>query len=415
MNNEMINSRKVQAQSIGKYIQDILFVALLLVTFHDETSFVLPFLWIILQIIIVICMQIIMSKTGLNSLIPFIIPICVLLILFLFNSPLWLFIIGTGISIWRLQIRFNKIQDEPTVEGSYNLYFYLLFLAVHFVCFILGVEDYIFPLYSVVILGIVFTVSTRLYMVWNSTNKQNSASMSQVIGGFSIGLLSVLGLSTVFYFTIPFIRTGLGFLLGRVMSIVIIPFIPILEYLDKLLNKLEIKVPEETERIQSEEQTALEPYERVSENMGAGFPFEIVFFVLAILVIIIYVRFLLKNKPDKLIESPSVIHYLNKELEDRKEENQHNDLLPLYKVDTSLLRVKYKEFEVEASLFSYNRTKSETVRDWFQRMDWVVEEEFFQVYEEVRYGDHTISSEKAELFQLNLKKIKNKYFFEKDV
>ena len=412
--NEMINSKMIQAQSMGKYIQDIWFVALLLVTFHDETNFILPFLWIILQIIIVICMQIIMSKTGLNSFIPFIVPICVLLILFLFNSPLWLFIVGTGISIWRLQIRFNKIQDEQTVEGSYNLYFFLLFLAVHFVCFILGVEDYIFPLYSVVILGIVVTVLTRLYTVWISTDKQNSASMSQLIGGFSIGLLSVLGFTTVFYFTIPFIRTGLGFLLGRVMSIAIIPFIPILEYLDKLLSKLEIKVPEEAERIQSEEPTELEPYERVSETMGDGFPFEIVFFVLATLVIIIFVRFLLKNKPDKLKETPSVIHYLNKELEDRKEENHHNDLT-LYKVDTSLLRETYKEFEVEASLIAYNRTKSETVRDWFQRMEWVVEEDFFQVYEEVRYGEQTISSEKAELFQLNLEKIKNNFFFEKDV
>ena len=48
-------------------------------------------------------------------------------------------------------------------------------------------------------------------------------------------------------------------------------------------------------------------------------------------------------------------------------------------------------------------------------MEWVVQDEFFQVYEEVRYGGQTISSEKAQLFQTNLETIKKEFFFEKDV
>lgn len=407
-------NKMVQAQSMSKYIQDIWFVALLTVVFHDETNFVLPFLWIFLQMIIVICVQIIMRKTGPNPIIPFIIPTSVLLLLFLFNTPLWLYIIGTGISIWRIQIRFNKIQDEQTVESSYNSNFFLLFLIVHFCCFMLGVENYIFPLYSVVVLGIVFFISARLFTVWISTNKQNSASLSQVLSGLSIGLLSVLGLSTVLYFTIPFIRTGFGFLLVKVLSVATIPLIPILEYLDRLLDRVNLKTLEETER-SPEEQLESEPYERVFESVDNIFPFEIVFFIIAIIVILLFVRLLLKNKPDKLPESTSVIHYLNKDLEDEEEGNQSKSSLSLYNVDTSLLREKYQAFELEASLYAYNRSQSETVRDWFQRMEWVVPEEFFQVYEEVRYGGLTITSKKAELFQSHLVNIKNTFFFKKDV
>lgn len=196
--------------------------------------------------------------------------------------------------------------------------FFLVFLVVHFICLIIGIEDYIFPLYSIVILGIVIQGATRLYAVWISTNKQNSASLSHVAGGFSIGLVFVVGLSMLVYFTIPLLRTGFGFLLGKVMTIAIIPFVPLLEYLDKLLNKLEIKIPEEMERIPSEEQTELEPQEVVSETLGGAFPFELIFIVLAILAIILFLRFLMKNKPDELIAEPSVIHYLNKELEDQK-------------------------------------------------------------------------------------------------
>lgn len=411
----MSNPIKVQAQSLEKYMQDIWFVALLLVIFQHETVFVLPFLWIILQLIIAICMQIIMSRTGPNPVIPFIVPTTVLLILFLFNSPLWLFVLGAGISIWRIQVRFNKIQDDQTVESNYNLNFFLLFLVVHLICFMLRIENYIFPLYCIVILGIVLPVAMRLYAVWMSTNKQNSASMPQVIGGFSLGLLSVVGLSTAIYFLSPFIRKGLGFLLGKVTSIAIIPFMPLLEYLDKLLDRLEIKVPEESERIQSEEQTELEPTEMVSGSFGNGFPFEIFFMALAVIVVIVFVRFLLKSKPDTLLAEPSVIHYLNKELEDDQEEKQRNGQLSLYKVDTSLLREQYKEFEEEAALFSFERTKSETVREWFLRMEWAVKDEFIQIYEEVRYGGLTITSDKAEFFLSTLKNIKTKFFFEKDV
>ena len=43
------------------------------------------------------------------------------------------------------------------------------------------------------------------------------------------------------------------------------------------------------------------------------------------------------------------------------------------------------------------------------------EDEFFQVYEEVRYGGLTISSEKAELFPFKPGNNKKKFFFEKDV
>ena len=321
--NEVLSSKMVQAESLGKYIQDIWIIALVSVIFHQETNIVLPFLWIILQVFIVSCVQIIMSKTGPRPIIPYIVPMGVLLILFLFNSPLWLYIIGTGISIWRLQIRFNKIQDEQSVESNYHLSFFLVFLVVHFICLIIGIEDYIFPLYSIVILGIVIQGATRLYAVWISTNKQNSASLSHVAGGFSIGLVFVVGLSMLVYFTIPLIRTGFGFLLGKVMTIAIIPFVPLLEYLDKLLNKLEIKIPEEMERIPSEEQTELEPQEVVSETLGGAFPFELIFIVFNVLAIILFLRFLMKNKPDELIAEPSVIHYLNKELEDQKEEHEH--------------------------------------------------------------------------------------------
>lgn len=411
----MTNNVKVQAQSLGKYIQDVWIVALPLVIFQYETTFELPFLWIILQTIIAICMQITMGRTGTNPIIPFIVPTSVLLILLLFNSPLWLFILGTGISIWRIQVRFNKIQDEQTVESNYNLYFFLIFLAVHFVCFILGIENYIFSLYSMVILGVVLPVAMRLYAVWVSTNKQNSASMSQVIGGFSIGLLSVVSLSAVLYITIPFIRKGLDVLFGKVMSIAIIPFLPLLDYLENLFSRLEIKAPEESERIQSEVPTEMEPYEIVSESIGNGFPFELVFFVLAVIIIVLFIRFLLKNKPDTLSTEPSIIHYINKEIEEDRKVKQLNGQQSIYQVDTSLLREKYKEFEVEASLYDFDRAKSETVREWFHRMEWAVKDEFFQVYEEVRYGGVTIQSEKAEFFLSNLEKIKTKYFFEKDV
>lgn len=410
-----IQEVRVQTQSMGKYIQDIWLIALLLVIFQHDTSFTLPYLWIILQIIIAISMQLIIRKTGPNPIIPFIVPTSVLLILFLFNSPLWLFIVGAGISIWRLQVRFNKIQDEQNVESNYLINFLFVFLTVLVIGFMLQLDDFTFTLYNVVITGIVLFVGMRLYAVWKSTNKNNSASMSYVVGGFSLGLLGITGLSTILYMALPFIRKVLGLLIGKVISIAIIPFIPLLEYLDKLLDKLDLKFPEEIESDPLEEEEEMDPTEMISESNGVDFPFEIILYILAAMIIIFFVRFLLRNKTDILTADSSVIQYVNKDLEDDKEDKKLDAQLSLYKVDTSLLREKYKEFELEASLYTYKRTKSETVRDWFGRMEWMVQEEFFQVYEEVRYGGRTISSKKAEVFESNLEKIKNTFFFEKDV
>lgn len=81
--NEVLSSKMVQAESLGKYLQDIWIIALVSVIFHQETNIVLPFLWIILQLFIVSCVQIIMSKTGPRPIIPYIVPMSVLLILFL--------------------------------------------------------------------------------------------------------------------------------------------------------------------------------------------------------------------------------------------------------------------------------------------------------------------------------------------
>lgn len=412
---KMINHVKVQAQSMGNYIQDVWIIALILVIFQHETTFKLPFLWIILQFVIVILVQLIISKTGPNPIIPFIVPTSVLLILFLFYSPFWLFLVGVGISIWRIQVRFLKIQDDQTYESDYLIYYFLVFLAVLFIGFILKLDDYSITLYSLVISGVVIFAAMRLYAVWISTNKQNSATLTHVVGGFILGLLCIVGLSTGLYFVIPFIRKVLDILLEKVISIAIIPFLPILEYLDKLLSKLEIKTPEELERIPSEEKTEFEPTEDFSEIIGSGFPFEIILFAIAAVVILLFVRFLLKNKSDTITSEPSVIHYLNKELEDDQKEKMPNGQPSLYKVNTSQLREKYQEFEAEASYYAFHRTKSETVREWFLRMKWPVKDEFFQIYEELRYGDVTISSEKAQLFLSNLEKIKKTFFFKKDV
>lgn len=409
------NPIRVQAQSMGKYIQDVWLIALILVLFQNDTTFRLPFLWIMLQIIIAILVQFLLKRAGPTPLIPFIVPIIVLLILFLFQCPFWLFLIGLGFTIWRVQVRFLKIQDDQIFESDYLIYYFLVFLAVLFIGFVLKLDDYSITLYSVVISGIVLFVALRLYAVWSSTNKQNSAAFSYVAGVFSLGLLCIAGLSTAVYFMVPFVRGLLGILLEKVVSIAVIPFVPLLEYLDKLVGMLELKPLEEIEPTSFEEQTEVEPAEGINETLGSGFPFEIILFVLVAIVIILFVRLLWRNKPDTSTSEPNIIQYVNKKLEVEQENEQLNGVHTLYKVDTSMLREKYKEFEQEASFHAFHRTKSETVREWFLRMEWPVNDEFFRVYEEVRYGDVTISAEKADFFLSNLEKIKIKFFFEKDV
>ncbi|MFJ8066520.1 hypothetical protein ACIQYS_18130 [Psychrobacillus sp. NPDC096426] len=413
MNNSTLNI-KIQAQSFGNYLRDIWFVALLFVLIRFETTVALPYIWIGLQLIIAIFSLLFFRKTGPNMVIPFVLPSFILLSLFLFGSPIWLFVLSVVFSIWRLQARFNIRQEEQITDNQFTIFYFLTFLGIHFIYYLLGYEGYHFLLYSVFIVGIVLFGGIRLFAVSTNTDKHNALTRTTLIGMYLLSIVVVVCLASVIYYIIPFFRKLFDLLLEAVLRVAIIPFAPVIGYLEDFLKGLQIRQPEEDEHIPIGELPEIETKELATKETFVNFPVGWILTGLAIIVIIFFIRYLLKNKPNKLEIELNNVQYENKQMSDaeEKETKQSNSL---YQVETSYLREKYAQFELEAHAYDFVRNKSETVREWFKRMQWQVDTTFFQTYEEIRYGSKMINSEKAELFIKNLEIIKKVNFFKKDV
>ena len=143
------------------------------------------------------------------------------------------------------------------------------------------------------------------------------------------------------------------------------------------------------------------------------FPWLAIIISVSILGIVIIFWRLSKNKTEKVEVAQEQTVYersgsnLNKEVE-----------MPsttwLYSMNTNLVRDKYREFESEAGRMGYSRQQNETVREWFNREGWQVSENFYEVYNLVRYSGQQMNAQDGEWFMTELKKLLLKYF-DKDV
>lgn len=407
-------SLKIQAQSFGNYLRDIWFVALIFVLIQHQTTVALPFLWIGLQVIIAIVSLVLFRKRGPNRIFPFVIPFFILMPLFLFGAPILLFVVSVVFSVWRIQSRFNTSQEEQTMDNPFTLFYFFTFLGIHFVSYLLGYEDYHFVLYTVFITGIALFGGVRLFAVSMNTDKYQELTKNSLSGIYLLILVVVVSISSVIYFIVPIFRKLLDLLFVTVLRVVIIPIAPLMGYFEDFLKGLQIKQPEEGERTPIGEQAEIETKELATNESFANFPIEWIFIALAMIAILFFIRYLWRNKPKNLEVEMHSVQYENEQITE-KEEKETKQSNSLYQVEPSYLREKYAQFELEAHSYDFERTRSETVREWFKRRQWQVEPSFFSIYEEVRYGGKMISSEKAELFMKNLETIKNENFFKKDV
>ncbi|TQR15836.1 hypothetical protein FG382_03760 [Psychrobacillus lasiicapitis] len=300
------------------------------------------------------------------------------------------------------------------MDSPFTLYYFFTFLGVHFVSFLLGHEGYQFLLYAVFLIGITLFGGVRLFAVSLYANSENTITKTKLASIYLLSMFGVFSLSALVYFLVPFFRKVVDQLFEKVIRVALIPFAPLIGYLEGFIKGLPIQEEEESIRIPVEELAEIEQKELITKEPLINFPFEWIFIGLAIVAILFVVRYLLKNKPMRLNAELQNIQYENKQIDDA-EDKQITHPSSLYQVETSFLREKYIQFELEAHGYDYIRDKSETVREWFERQQWTVDSTFFQTYEEIRYGGKTISSEKANLFVENLESIKKEKFLKKDV
>ena len=415
----MINNsnptHKIQIVSFEKYLQDMWVFAIIFVIFLNETIVSTPLLWIILQFITVFVANYIFSKSGPNILVALGLPTVLLTVLLLFGIPIWLYVISALISAWSLHARYNLIQSDPNSDSPYSLVFFATFLSVHFLCYLLAIEDYKLPLYSVFIGGVIFFAGARLFNVQRTSHKQKKESFLKVSLFYMIGIIGVFLLTLFTYFLTPPIRTLFNWVFQGILAVVMIPLMPLLNVLEKFLSGL-TKEPTEEEQKDVGANGAMMEDLLPNTQEASSYTFNFEWIVLGVIGLAIFgvIAYLISKKIEQSKEKASNdIIYKNEELVVPLQEESSSENT-LYRVESSFLRELYLSFEKEANSFGFEREKSETVREWFQRMQWLAKDEFFFIYEEVRYGGHTVKKDKAELYVQEIEKIK-KLFLQKEV
>ncbi len=412
MMNNSLQILEVQPQSLGKYLEDIWIVALFLVIFQQQTVFPLPFVWVSLQVLIVCIALFTFRKAGKSQLAVFVIPIIVLLPLLL--GSFWLYIFLTVFSIWRLDTRFNRLQEDQIYGSNYLLFYFLSFIGIFL--FLKSMNpSFITTLYIIFISGILIFWITRILAVWSAADKRNTISTKLLSLGIGVGVVLLGSVAFMVYYLFPYLREGIGVLLEWFIKILVLIFGTPLESFIEFIKSITVE-PETSQGPVGTEEFSEE--EKLNTNFESPVSFSNLKWLLfggSSLVIAAIVYFLLKRKPEILERKENPIFYENSNFTQEEDKEEERTYKSIYQIEASYLREQYIKFEQEAQLYDLERKKSETVREWFLRMSWDVEPQFFEIYEEVRYGGISIEENRAILFTQSLEKIKNKNFFKKDV
>ncbi|CAM3096048.1 DUF4129 domain-containing protein [Filibacter tadaridae] len=138
--------------------------------------------------------------------------------------------------------------------------------------------------------------------------------------------------------------------------------------------------------------------------------------VIGIVVVIAFILILRNRKKAKVQHEDSaytVRTYGRKKNRKKPQKSATYD----YSSATDSIRQAYRDFEQQAHDLKMPRLAGETVKEWFSRMGWGLQqgnEVLFNTYDKVRYGSFMITEEERNQFIHQLEKLKEK-IFSKDV
>ena len=399
----------VQYESFGKFVQDAWLVSFVLIFLPNETLISTPFLWIAVLMGIALAVNLLFLKTGYQIAITIVVSVIVGLTVFLFNAPFWLFVIIIAFSIWRVQERYAKIQEDATHDGPFFTLLVVMFALSYFLITVLNKTQVLQDVIILVIVGSILFILDRIIVQWLSSKNENRVPFSKVL---------VIFFSIISFAAITFaLMVGIGskarevfvLLFGNIIEIILYPIGVLMMWLQGIFSNSikprEIIVTEQKGKMEVEQKSEQVEWLKAPE----GFPWIPILVVVSIIGIAIIVWRLSKMKIEKDEGVKEQVQYERTVSSFNKEEKISSNTW-LYSIDTNLVRDKYREFESQAEHLGASRQPNETVREWFKRQEWQVSERFYEVYDIVRYSGQQMNAEDGEWFMTELQKLLLKYF-----
>lgn len=407
MEKSILSNSLIQIQSIGKLLQDIWLSALLVSLFSIQTSMSAPFLWLGILIAILISVSLLFHKTGYQIALSVGVSILFGLFVFAFNGPFWFFILIVIFSIWRIQERFAKLQEDATNEGFFFIFLVFLFVMTAFFASIY-IEEALPTIYILTISGISIFVLDRLVVQWVSTKHVNKMNLYQVVLAY-LAIISVAG--SVLFLISNYAHWARIHIVNIFGDVLIVFLYPIGWLIDKLrdLVYMNIRTPEDKKADKQPETVEPDPVKQSEFITGStDIPWTIISIGIGAVLLLFVILLISKYKRENLENADEIgISFVRESISDSQTISTKVDWA--YSMESSKVREAYREFEKEAKLTGYTRKKEETIREWFRRQNWFVADRFYTVYDVVRYSQGQMDAEDGEWFIQQLTLLSKKY------
>ncbi|WP_019416124.1 hypothetical protein [Paenisporosarcina sp. TG20] len=413
MERQISSKSLVQFESLGKFLQDAWLISFVFVFMQDDKMIAIPFVWVIILFLIAIAVNTIFLKTGYRLDVSLLVSVIIGLTVFLLGAPFWLFAAIIVFSVWRIQERYAKIQEDATHDGPFFSLLVAVFAFTYFLAIALNKPDALRYIILLAIIGLVLFMLDRMIVQWLRSKGTNQVSFSKVlIIYFSI----ISGASIIFVLIVTIGNQGrelIVSLFGGIIEIVLYPIGMFIEWLQNIFtNAINPQVVKPT--IES----GVEDYEKFKDtkqfewlDLPKDLPLIPIIIIISIVVIGIIVWRLSKFKTEKIELANELAQFERSEsvqiqIEDEKSFKWH------YSLETNLVRDEYRKFEEQAGYFGFKRQQNETIREWFKREEWKVSEQFYEIYDVVRYSGLTMNSQDGKWFMKELETLTIKYLKE---
>ena len=400
----------VQFESFGKFLQDAWLASFVLIFLPSETLISTPYLWITALFVIALAVNLLFIKTGYQIAITLVVSVIVGLSVFLFDAPFWLFVVIIAFSIWRVQERYAKLQEDATHDGSFFTLLVVIFALSYFLITVLNKTQAIQDVIILVLVGSVLFILDRIIVQWLRSKNSNHVPFSKVL---------FIYFSIITFAAVTFaLMVGIGskarewfvMLFGNIIEFILYPVGLLFVWLQNIF-KQSINPPEilETARKGKVDVKPAQTQQVEWINAPGDFPWITIVVAVSILGIAILVWRLSKNKTETNEVLNEQAQY-DRERSELVHDEKQSSTTWLYSIDTNLVRDKYRDFERQAGQFGFSRQPNETVREWFKRQEWQVSERFYEVYDMVRYSGQQMDAQDGEWFMIELQKLLLKYF-----
>lgn len=399
----------MQVESFGKFLQDVWLASFVLIFLPSETLVSTPYLWIAVLFGIALAVNLLFIKTGYQIAITLVVSVIVGLTVFLFGAPFWLFVVIIAFSIWRVQERYAKLQEDATHDGSFFTLLVVMFALSYFLITVLNKTQAIQDVIILVLVGSVLFILDRIIVQWLRSKNANHVPFSKVLFIF----FSIITFAAVTFALMVGIgskaREWFVMLFGNIIEFILYPVGLLFVWLQNIFNKSINPEILETARKGKVDVKPAQTQQADWLNSPGDFPWTSIVVAVSILGIALLVWRLSKNK----IETNEVLNdqaQYDRERSELVHDEKQSSTTWLYSIDTNLVRDKYRDFERQAGQFGFSRQQNETVREWFKRQEWQVSERFYEVYDMVRYSGQQMDAQDGEWFMIELQKLLLKYF-----